>query len=150
VSHAGAEPFPQDGGVHGQEDVQDLLARVGQAAEDLGPVGVADQRHGDDERVRVVPAQRQRRRDDQFPPARQVLEVAVGRQPLPQHEADVLGVVDHRVREPAAQFRRQRRLSRSESAVEPDDHRHKVPRLSFIRSGRRGTAAARFEGRGRT
>ena len=33
---------------------------VGQAAEDLGPVGVADQRHRDDERVRVVPAQRQR------------------------------------------------------------------------------------------
>jgi hypothetical protein len=66
-------------GVRLQEDVQDRLARAGQAAEDLGPVGVADQRHRDDKRLRVVPAQRQRRRDDQFPPARQVLEIAIGR-----------------------------------------------------------------------
>jgi hypothetical protein len=129
MSNAGVEPLPQHAGVRGQEDVQDLLARIGQAAEDLGPVGVADQRHRDDERVRVVPAQRQRRRDDQFPPARQVLEIAVARQPLPEHEADVLGVIEHRVREPPAQFLRQRRLPRAESAVEPDDHRHKVPRV---------------------
>jgi hypothetical protein len=79
-------------------------AGVGQAAEDLGPVGVADQRHRDDERVRVVPAQRQRRRDDQFPPARQVLEIAVGPYPLPEHEADVLRVVYDRVRKPPVQF----------------------------------------------
>ena len=38
------------------------------------PVGVADQGHRDDKRVCVVPAQRQCHRDDQFPPARQVLE----------------------------------------------------------------------------
>ena len=54
-------------GVGLQEHVQDVLARVGQAAEDLGPVGVADQRHRDDERVRVVPAQRQCRCDGQSP-----------------------------------------------------------------------------------
>ena len=106
--------------------MQDLLVRVGQAAEDLGPVGVADQRHRDDERLRVVPAQRQRRRDDQFPPARQVLEIAVGPDPLPQHEADVLRVIHDRVRKPPVQFLRERRLARTEPAVDPDDHRHKL------------------------
>jgi hypothetical protein len=30
---------PEHAGVRFEEDVQDLLARVGQAAEDLGPVG---------------------------------------------------------------------------------------------------------------
>jgi hypothetical protein len=126
VSHAGIEPLPEYAGVHLQEHVQDLFARVGQAAEDLGPIGVADQRHRDDERLRVVPAQRQRRRDDQFPPARQVLEIAVRPYPLPQHEADVLRVIYDRVRKPAVQFLRERRLARAEPAVDPDDHRHKL------------------------
>ena len=36
----------------------------------------------------MVPAQRQRRRDDQFPLAQQVLEIVVGPHPLPEHEAD--------------------------------------------------------------
>jgi hypothetical protein len=58
VSHAGIEPLPQHADVYLQEHVQDLLTRVGQAAKDLGPVGVADQRHRDDERLGVVPAQR--------------------------------------------------------------------------------------------
>jgi hypothetical protein len=40
LSHAGVEPLPERGGVRIKEDVQDLLARVGQATEDLGPVGV--------------------------------------------------------------------------------------------------------------
>jgi hypothetical protein len=144
---AGVEPLPEHAGVGCQEDVQDLLPRAGQAAEDLGPVGVADQRHRDDQRVGVVPAQRQRRRDDELAPARQMLEIVVGPHPLPQHEADVLGVVHHRVREPPVQFLRQRRLPRSESAVKPDNHRHKVSRLSFVRSRRRGTAAALLTGR---
>jgi hypothetical protein len=42
VSHAGTEPLPEHAGVRLEEDVHDFLARVGQAAEDLGPVGVAD------------------------------------------------------------------------------------------------------------
>jgi hypothetical protein len=37
VSHAGIEPVPEHTGVRLQEHVQDLLARLGQAAEDLGP-----------------------------------------------------------------------------------------------------------------
>jgi len=126
VSHAGIEPLPEHAGVRLQEHVQDLLARVGHAAEDLGPVRVADQRHRDDERFRVVPAQRQRGRDDQFPPARQVLEIAVGLDPLPEHEADVLRVVYDRVRKPPVQFLRERCLARAEPTVDPDDHRHKL------------------------
>jgi hypothetical protein len=81
----------------------------------------------------VVPAQRQRRRDDQLPPARQVLEIAVGPDPFLQHEADVLRVIYDRVREPPVQFLRLRRLPRSEPAVNPDDHR---PKLAGQSSGR--------------
>ena len=36
VSHASVEPLSEHAGIGLQEDVQDLLARVGQAAEDLG------------------------------------------------------------------------------------------------------------------
>jgi hypothetical protein len=42
MRHAGVKPLTEHAGVRLQEDVQDLLARVGQAAEDLGPVSVAD------------------------------------------------------------------------------------------------------------
>jgi hypothetical protein len=55
-----------------------------------------------------------------------VLEIAVGRQPLPEHEADVLRVIYDRLREPPVQFLRERRLARAEPAVDPDDHRHKL------------------------
>jgi hypothetical protein len=124
--HAGTEPLPEHAGVRLQEDVQNLLARVGRAAENLGPVGVADQRHRDDQHVRVMPAQRQRCRDDQFPPARQVLENAVGSHSLPEHEANVLRVIYDRVRKPPVQFLCERRLARAEPAVDPNDHRHKL------------------------
>jgi hypothetical protein len=147
VSHAGIEPLPQSAGGRLEEDVQDLLARVGQAAEDLGPVGVADQRHRDDERVRVVPAQRQGGRDDQFPPARQVLEIAVGRHPLPEHEADVLRVIDDRVRKPPVQFLRERRLARTEPAVDPDDHRPKLAGKFLLRPALTASDAGRGSGR---
>ena len=50
------------------------------------------------------------------------LEIAVGPHPLPEHEADVLGVIHDRVREPPVQFLRERRLARAEPAVDPDDH----------------------------
>jgi hypothetical protein len=140
VSNAGVEPLSEHAGVHLQEDVQDLLPRVGQAAEDLGPVGVADQRHRDDERFRVVPAQRQRRRDDQFPPARQVLEVAVGPHPLPEHEADVFRVIYDRARELPVQFLRERRLARAEPAVDPDNHPHKLPASASARLVKLGNA----------
>jgi hypothetical protein len=55
-----------------------------------------------------------------------VLEIAVGPDPLPQHEADVLRVIYDRVRTPPVQFLRERRLARAEPAVDPDDHRHKL------------------------
>jgi hypothetical protein len=57
---------------------------------------------------------------------RLVLEIVVGPHPLPEHEADVLRVIDDRVREPPVQFLRERRLARAEPAVDPDDHWHKL------------------------
>jgi hypothetical protein len=47
-----------------------------------------------------------------------VLEIAVGPHLLPQHEADVPGVVHDRIWEPPVQFIRQRRLARAEPAVD--------------------------------
>ena len=58
-----------------------------------------------------------RRRDGQLPPARQVLEIAVGPDPLQQYEADVLRVLHDRVREPLVQQFRQRRLPRGRRAA---------------------------------
>jgi hypothetical protein len=55
-----------------------------------------------------------------------VLKIAVGPHLLPEHEADVLRVIDDRVRKPPVQFLRERRLARAEPAVDPDDHRHKL------------------------
>ena len=107
--------------------MQDLLTRVGQAAEDLVAVGVADKRHRDDQRVRVMPAQRQRRRDDQLAPARQVLKIVVARHPLPEHHSDVLRVIHDCVRQPPVQLPRKCRLTRTEPAIQPDDHEQKVP-----------------------
>jgi len=57
---------------------------------------------------------------------RQVLEIAVGLYPLPQHDSDVLRVIYDRVRKPPVQFFRECRLARAESAVDPDNHRHKL------------------------
>lgn len=72
--------------------------------EDPGVV-IVEQRHRDNQRLRVMPAQREGRLDHQFAPARQVLEVAGGyRHPFAQNVADVLGVVKHSLGEAALQF----------------------------------------------
>ena len=55
--YAGIEALAERSGVHLQEDMQNRLARVFEATENLVPVGVADERHRDDERVRVVSPQ---------------------------------------------------------------------------------------------
>ncbi|GAA3243844.1 hypothetical protein GCM10020256_69050 [Streptomyces thermocoprophilus] len=127
-------PGAQDRFRRGEDEVPYGDAAGGEAAEDLVPVVLPEQCHGDDEGAAQLGEERGGRVDDEAPPDRQVLEVAdlgemFGRQQVREGAADDLRVEERAVRDQLDQFPCGGGLPRTERAVDPNDDHGSPPLL---------------------